>query len=168
MCNPQLIMLGISLGLTVVSGAQQKQTADTNAEIARRMAANRRLVGEEEEKDQRRKTAALKGRQAALFGASGAEINTGSSLLILADTAEFGELDALRVRNRAENEAVALENQAQIFNAQGDTALLNAGAQGAGLVASKWGSFGTAGGNPTTTKSPKALSFGASGFSPLT
>lgn len=158
MCEPTTIIMlvGAAIGAAgqVQAGRAANETAKANAHVQRIMADDAIARGAADEASQRRKTAALKGRQAAIFGASGGEINTGSSLDILGDTAQFGELDALRIRNNAEREAFALEAGANISLAQGKNAKTSGnlsgagtllggigGAMGGGTVSSKWSSF---------------------------
>ena len=151
MCDPVTWFI---IGTTVLAAGQvsqgqaAKKAGDANARVQEIMAADAIDRGEADEASQRRKTAALKGRQAAVFGASGAEINTGSSLEILADTAQFGELDALRVRSNAEREAFGFLAGAAISRAEGKNARTSAFLSAAGTVitagatvASKWNAF---------------------------
>lgn len=148
MCNPALLFVA-STALTVGSQVQQgmalKSAGDANAQIQRRFATDALKRGAAEEQDMRLRTAGLIGEQAAAFGASGAEINTGSSLDILGDTAELGELDALRIRNNAQREAYAHLAGASLSEAEGANAAtssyLNAAGTligGAGQVSGKW------------------------------
>lgn len=151
MCDPVIWTI---IGTTVLAGGQiaqgqaARKAGDANARIQTIMAEDALERGRAREASKRRETAARKGRQAAVFGASGAEINTGSSLEILADTAQFGELDALRIRNNAEKEAFGLMAGAAISRTQGKNAqtssFLNAAGTlitGAAVVSSKWNVF---------------------------
>ena len=151
MCSPTLLLIGAT-ALTGVgqiqAGMAANEAGKANARIQRRLAADAIARGDAEAQDQQIKNAAFKGEQAAAFGASGAEIESGSSLNILADTAELGKLDELRIRNNAQREAFALESGAAISEAEGSNArtssFLTAGGTllgGAGQVASKWKVF---------------------------
>jgi hypothetical protein len=135
----------ISAAAAVQQGRAAKAAGDANAQIQRHFASDALLRGAAEEQDMRLRTAGFMGEQAAAFGASGAEINTGSSLDILGDTAELGELDALRIRNNAQREAYAHLSGAAISEAEGDNAqtsgYLNAAGTligGASQVSGKW------------------------------
>ena len=151
MCDPvTLTIIGATLlaGGQVAQGVAAKKAGDANARIQTIMANDAIERGRAAEASKRRETAARKGRQAAVFGASGAEINTGSSLEILADTAQFGELDALRIRNNAEKEAFGLLAGAAISKAQGINARTSSFLKAAGtlitggsVVSSKWNTF---------------------------
>lgn len=151
MCEPVtwLIIGGTLLAAgQVYQGQAAKKAGDANARVQTILANDAIERGKAKEASQRRKTAALKGRQAVVFGASGGEINTGSALEILADTAQFGELDALRIRSNAEREAFGFLSGAAISRAAGKnartTSILNAAGTlittGA-TVGSKWNAF---------------------------
>jgi len=165
MCEPatlSLIATGLGTAVSAVGAigsgmasrdaAQYQAAVDRNnvviANQARRDALER---GAEAELAQRRKTSDAIGRQRAAFGASGIEIG-GSALDVLGDTAQFGELDALTVRNNAEREAAGYAARAQsaqqnamLNDNKASNALasgfMNAGSTalaGAGTVADKW------------------------------
>ena len=61
--------------------------------------------GAQAEEAQRRKQAALAGRQRAVLSASNVDLGSGSPLQILGDTAQLGELDASIIRDNAKREA---------------------------------------------------------------
>ena len=149
MCEPTTWIMLASALVGVVGQVQQGQASKAagkaNARVQSIMAADAIARGEADEASQRRRTAAFKGRQAAAFGASGAEINTGSALEILADTAQFGELDALRIRSNAEREAFGFLSGAAISRAAGENAATSANLAGfgtvlgaGGMVSEKW------------------------------
>ena len=94
------------------------QVAENNRIIAEQQAADARKRGEIAEAEQRRKTVNIKGSQKASIGASGVALDSGSPLDILGDTAAFGELDALTIRNNAEREAYGYQVQGMNFGAE--------------------------------------------------
>jgi hypothetical protein len=152
MCEPTtwIMVAGmvISAAGSASQGAAQKKAAEANAKVQTIMANDALERGKAAEASQRRKTAALKGQQAARFGAGGGEVNTGSALEILADTAEFGELDALRIRSNAEREAFGFLSAAAISTAQGKNAQTSGNLKAAGsiigaagMVSGKWDVF---------------------------
>ena len=152
MCEPTTILLiastVIAAGGAVAQGVAANNAGKANARVQEIMAADAIKRGNADEASQRRITKSALGKQRARFAASGAEANTGSAAEIQADTAEFGELDALRIRNNAEREAFALEAGAAISRSSGKNALLSgvlkAGGSligGAGKVSSKWDVF---------------------------
>lgn len=75
------------------------------ANQSRIMAEDALKRGAAEEQAQRRKTAALEGRQRAVLAASNVDLTSGSPLAVLTDTAMLGELDAQTIKNNAEREA---------------------------------------------------------------
>lgn len=116
--------------------------------MLRVQAENARARGSAEEQDQRLRTRAEVGQAAAEFGASGGELNTGSSMEILGDIAQMGDVDARRIRQNAENEASFLEAQAEFKKKEGDMALtqgvINAAGTaltGGSMVSDKWKVF---------------------------
>ncbi len=152
MCEPTTILLVtstlIAAGGAVATGIAANNAGKANARVQEIMAADALSRGEADEASQRRITKSQLGKQRARFAASGAEVNTGSAAQIQADTAEFGELDALRIRNNAEREAFGLRSGAAISLSQGKNALLSgvlkAGGSligGAGKVSAKWDVF---------------------------
>ena len=159
MCEPTTIMLvaaALSAAGTASQGQAAKKAAEANARVQTIMANDALERGKAAEASQRRKTAALKGKQAAMFGAGGGEVNTGGALEILADTAQFGELDALRIRSNSEREAFSFLSAAAISRSQGKNAATSANLSAAGTVigasgavAGKWQTFRAD--NPTGT-----------------
>jgi len=168
-------MANISLAMTAASTymqyqgqkanaiAQQQQydyqakVNDNNRQIAEWQAQDAVDRGSVKEKQHRIKVAQLKGRQRSVLAASGVEVDDGSALDVIGDTAELGELDALTIKSNAEREAydykVAAMNQgaqAGINRVSGQNALTagNYGAttsllSGAGSIASKWYTYNT-------------------------
>jgi len=92
-----------------------KEQEASNAEIQASQTLKR---GQTEEALFRKETEQIKGKQRASFGASGAVVDSGSTLDTLLDTAEFGELDALTIRRNAEIEAWQYNEQARIARSE--------------------------------------------------
>ena len=163
MCDPTLFLIAgtlITAGAQVQAGTAARAVGNANARVQQFMADQAREIGEADVAEQKRITAAISGKQAAGFGAGGGEINTGGAVQILADTAQFGELDVLRIRNNAERQAFALESGAAISRAEGKNAEITGFLSAAGTlvvggstVASRWKVFKketiAAGGTPT-------------------
>lgn len=148
MCNPAIIFwvgTAISAAGAIQQGMVAKETGKANQRIGKIMADDARARGDADAAAHKRKVAAFKGEQIAAFGASGAEIESGSSLEISADTAQIGELEVLRIRNNAEREAFGLEASGNIARAQGDAAFTSSLFSAVGTVASgvstKWAQF---------------------------
>lgn len=165
MCEPTT--LAVLQGVSAVAGfvsmmrqanqtddaaEQNRQISERNAKLKETQAEHAIAKGKREEQDKRRETMIRKGKQQANIGASNLLIDSGTAAQLLEDTEQFGELDALTIRQNAENEANFYQQQAdnerfaggvqfnqtknkasnQRFNAIGSLAT------NAGQVASKW------------------------------
>lgn len=99
------------------AAAQQynAQVARQNAEIAKNNAAMERQAGIEEARKQRIATLQAIGQQEVGLAANGIDIGYGTSLDLIEDTAELGELDALLIQQDAEKRARNYEIQANNF-----------------------------------------------------
>lgn len=137
----------------------QAQVARNNQIYLERQAERTRQEGDIAAQEARRRARALAGRQRAVFAGNGVDVGSGTPVDIFGDTAAFGELDALTLRDRAETQAVGLEQQGRNQSAQADlysasgrsqynSGVLGAGAtvlNSAGTVASRWYRFRTEG-----------------------
>lgn len=137
MCEPTLMMMGVSSANAILGAEQQAQQAAAQqglrayqASYQTAVARNAALVSEysaqdaerrgaAEESRQRRKTSLLLGTQRARFASQGSDLD-GSPLDILGDTAALGEEDALASRYQATREAWLQRRQAASQNAQAD------------------------------------------------
>jgi len=109
----------------IQAGQQAQAAANYNAAVARnneiiagRQAEDALKRGQVAEDEQRRRTRAMAGTQRAALAASGVQLDQGSPVDILSDTAQFGELDALTIRNNAEREAYGYRVQGMNFGAE--------------------------------------------------
>ena len=149
MCEPATITLALTAVSAVVAAggaiaqgqAQHKQASyqaaveRNNATIAGWQAEDATQRGKVEEQRQRLATARLAGTQRANMASSGLEVGSGSSLDVLMDTAQLGELDALTIRSNAEREAYGLRTQQSNLTAQsGLTRMAGRNAQTAGYI----------------------------------
>lgn len=93
----------------------QAKVNENNRQIAEWQAQDALDRGEIEEKKHRIKVSRLKGTQRSVLAANGVEVDSGSALDTILDTAELGELDALTIRSNSERESydykVAAMNQ---------------------------------------------------------
>lgn len=176
MCNP-IIAAGLSVAGTVMGGISSYNAANQQAEIARAEAENAAKAAEnnaalaraeaeatsragaEEESRLRQNVRRVMGAQRTVAGASGVEVDSGSSLDTVLDTAVQGERDADTLRENYQRKRVGLQNEASMLEwnaresrAMGDAqagALRSAGRNSlfsslissAGTVASKWDSI---------------------------
>lgn len=134
-------MLSASIALTVVTTAvsaysayegqkAQNKAADFNAAIATRNAENLEnqgkfitAKGEEDVAQHRDKVQRIIGSQRSGFGTTGLLVDEGTASDTTQNTAKFGEMDALTIRNNAALQAWAARNQAADYTAQGGLAL---------------------------------------------
>lgn len=137
--------VGVSAYSSIKSGEASARAAEYRAKQAERQATDATQRAAVEEQNQRRKTSQLEGRQRALMAAGNVDTGSGSPLTILADTAQFGELDAQTIRANGVRESRYYTEEAKLSRMGGQEAqnagFLNAfGAvvQGAGTVADKW------------------------------
>lgn len=90
----------------------QSQVARNNQIIAQRNALLARQQGEADVEKQQLKTSALEGSQRAALAAQGGDVNSGSPLDIVGDTARAGYTDAATLRNNAAYKAYNYDLQA--------------------------------------------------------
>lgn len=126
----------IQQGQAQSNAAKYQAAVDRNNSIlAQRAAADAVERGKEAEATQRRKTTITLARQRAAVASSGIELDTGSPLDILGDTAQFGELDAQTVRGNTERERLGYEAQGSNFRASaGLNDMKASSAKTAGLI----------------------------------
>lgn len=153
----------------MAQGQAARQAADYRAAVLRnnqimaeRQAQDAIERGKIEEGRYRDRVAALKGRQRVVMAANGFDINEGSNLTLLEDTARTGELDALTIRSNAAREAYGYRVRGQNFGSEaeltsasgraqeaaGETAAFSSLLGGSGSVASKWYGFKRQGWSP--------------------
>jgi hypothetical protein len=135
-------------------GDYNKKVADNNALAAQQQGA---VAASEHRQKVRQMIAA----QNAAYSSAGVDSSTGSAAQVQTDTAGFGELDALRILNNAQNAAAGQRAQGALEQWKGDaaftTGMVNMAGQTAGGIASgyfgaknagmfKGGSSGTGGG----------------------
>lgn len=156
----------ISMAMTVVGGVvsglgaqrqdqEQANAANYNAAVARNAATFAQQQGEVQAQAKDRQTAALIGRQRAVYAAGNLDVNSGSPLDIQSDTAQIGRLDSLTIRNNAAREAYGYQANANLdtasaenYQTAGDTALLGSLIGAGTSVGSKWSSYSQAGVDP--------------------
>lgn len=137
MCNPAAIAVVSLIGTGVAAysaydaGQAQKAAAKENARLADEQAVDTRRRGAIEEDRRRELTRRQLGAQRAALGANNVVGSTGTPLGLLGETAEYGELDALTIRNNAAREAFGYRVDA-------------ANSRTRGRIASRQGSFGAA------------------------
>lgn len=88
-----------------LEGNIRSQQLETNARIGELQAKDAESRGKKDSEEYKKKVKLLIGRQRASFAAQGIDPGTGSALDIQLETAEFGAVDALTIRNNAFREA---------------------------------------------------------------
>lgn len=153
--------MGAGLAMSAVGAAQTSAARQEQAEFQSKVATNNRILAEREatQIEKRGKDAAslhklqaeqLASRQLVSLAGQGVDVSEGSSVDLLADTAELAEFDAAVIRGNAAREAYNMRvqaanfgNQSNLFTATADNeSPLFAGTstllQGAGSVAANW------------------------------
>ncbi len=92
----------------------QAEISERNQKLAEEEASAKRRQGYESMIAKRQETAKLIGRQRAALGASGAALDEGSALDMVADTAERGEMDAINLYNQGID--AGYQSQIQAWN----------------------------------------------------
>lgn len=93
-------------------GEYEASGYEINARLSEAQAADARHRGKLDEKAHRKDVKRLIGSQRAAMAAQGIDLEDGSALDVVGDTAAQGELDALTIRNNAWREAWGYETQA--------------------------------------------------------
>ena len=103
--NAPVIATALSATASAYQGISQYQqagyaakVADQNADIARRNSAVAMEQGEDQQRLQYQRMAALRGEQTAAFAAQGFDVAVGSPADVIVDTSVGGELDAMKMR----------------------------------------------------------------------
>lgn len=96
----------------------QAEIANQNSKLAEQETSAKRREGYENMIAKRQETAKLIGKQRAALGASGAALDIGSTLDMVADTAEQGEIDAINAYNRGIDESYRTQIQAWNYGQQ--------------------------------------------------
>lgn len=126
---PYIAMAASAVG-SMQQGQSQASAANYNAAVAERDAQAAIDKAAYDEEIHREEVKSLLSKQRAAIGASGVDFK-GSPLLVLLDTVEKGELDALAIRYGGQIEAERHMSSAAISRAQGSQAktssLLGAG-----------------------------------------
>jgi len=104
------------------AGKTQKKIANYNAKVSRMQADQATEIGAKAEFQHRIGVRRMIGAQRAGFAGQGVSLDDGSALEIAQDTAKWGEVDSLTIRNNAALQAWGYEQQALGFNIQGQVA----------------------------------------------
>jgi len=100
--------------------AYESQQLQMNSKLADLQAKSAIRVGKENAENYRRQVKQTIGSQRAIMAAQGIDISTGSALDIQTDTAEWGAVDALTIKNNAFREAAGYKIEAIGYRGQAD------------------------------------------------
>jgi hypothetical protein len=131
-----LALTAVGTGISAI-GAEKQASAEAsaanyNAQVARNAATFATQQGQVQAEAEQRKTAGLIGRERAIAGASGVDVNSGSPLDIQADTYSFGQQNVGTALNNASRQAWGYSEQAGLDTFQA----------GADQQAGNWTAFG--------------------------
>lgn len=118
-----LVSAGAQASAARAQAQQQYQVAQYNRQLALNQSAYARQKAQVEERNLRIRQMKQLGTMRANYGASGVDIDSGSPLDVLEESAAFAELDALNVRHAGEVEATGYENTARLEDFRGGAAL---------------------------------------------
>lgn len=142
-----LALTALSTGAAMYGQYQQSKAqnaaAEYNARLAERNAKQAELeaqyaldVGKVEENKQRLQTKQLLGAQRAASASGGLLADSGSNLDLNLDTAGFGELDALTIRNNAAKDAWGIRQNAQNYIGQANLSRMSKSSPALGMTGS--------------------------------
>jgi len=116
----------ISIAATATTGYLQADNARKVGNYNKGVAENNALAAAQQgavaASEHRQKVRQMIASQNAAYSATGVDSSTGSAAKIQEDTAGFGELDALRILNNAQNAASGMRAQGALEDWKGDAA----------------------------------------------
>ena len=150
---------GISAYSKMQAGTAQQRMFERNAEFARMQATDATARGEANEKLSNRNMEQIIGGQRVSFAAQHIDVNAGSAMDVVADTAYLGKLDAITIKNNAVKEAYGYTVQAADYVQQGKYAKQTATNSAVNTILGAAGNLALAAYKPAstpTTKTPAA------------
>ena len=155
------VVQGVGLAMSAFGAYQQVQAGKDQADYQAAVSRNNKIIadrnaediekrGKDEANRYRARVRQLEAEQAVGLAGQGVDITEGTSVDLLADTAELGEFDAQIIESNANREAynarvqgINYGNQANLYEIQSNSQnpLFSAGTtllSGAGQVADKW------------------------------
>lgn len=131
-----MIGAGVAATGTLMQGQSQAMASEYNADVAQQNAAIAAQQGQAAVAAQQRTAARTIGSMKAAYGASGVQVDSGSPLDVLADSASMAELDKLTTQYNYALRGMGYSQQANLANMNAESAttssLLSAGGQLAG------------------------------------
>lgn len=137
MCSPSAWLTAISVVVTAASAQQSAQAQKRAGEYQQQVAAENKKLSELKAQDElnqgaeqaaqlRRQNQLRLGAQRAAIAANNLDLQTGTSLDILGDTALFGAVDERRALENSRRRAWGYRLEGQNYQWQGDIAGFNA------------------------------------------
>ena len=115
-------------GTSAMAGASAANKANQyNAALSEAQAKDAEIRGQQQEERVRRATAQLIGDQRVNMASSGVELSSGTPVDLIAESAYFGEQDALTVRFNASRETMSKRTEAQMYRSMRQNGALAAG-----------------------------------------
>lgn len=125
MCLPPAALATIAGGQmlgTIFGGYQQQQMGDYEKQLADRNAQQVEFTADTNESIQRNKDAAAISSQAVALAGQGANIGSGTPLLLLGESARNAELNALAIRQQGIAQGLSYKAQGAAAQAEGNNA----------------------------------------------
>ena len=140
----QIALAVIQAGGAILQGKKQQQVAEYNAKVAENQAEAESAEAREAIKRRRAENEAFLSRQRALRAKSGVGLETGSSLLVAAESAKRLELGALEMGRQSEARRNSLLQESTISRFQGKSAVTSSYfSAGASLIGGAGKAYGT-------------------------
>ena len=137
MCDPVSIGLAglgiatVAAGASAYSSYEQQSAANSansyNAQVAKDQAAQATQLGTIQAQENDQQTAQLQGQQRAAYAAGGVDPNSGSALTVQTQTAGYGALDSLAIKQNDAEQAWGYTNEANLDSSKFVNPLATAG-----------------------------------------
>ena len=109
----------VSAGTAIYAGQKQKQALEYNAKVAENQAEVEQMEAREAIKRKREENKAFMARQLSMQAKAGGSIQSGSSLLVAAESAARLELETLEMSRAGRNRQYGLKTSAQMMRRRG-------------------------------------------------
>ena len=152
MCEPTTIMMAASMAMTAIGGFQQAQAAraagnanaqiaENNARLAEQQARDTQILAVRDQQQSAWRTRALLGQQKVAAAANGLDMDIGTPLDLMAETAMFGKADEDAIGMDAARKAWGFQAEAINYRNQGAQAKWAGKAQSRATILSTIGSL---------------------------
>ena len=135
-----IIAKGIAAAGAAYTAYSTHQTAKYNEKVAEQQAQQVTAKAKYDADLHRQRVQRLLSKQRALYGKSGVEMS-GSPLLVMEDTIEQGEIDALAIQYGGDVESARARSQANLYKMQGRSAIVGGAARSGGTLLSGYAQY---------------------------